>query len=261
MFTSADRACRAARRTSARSVIAAVAAVVGLAATACVPANTRPGPLNGILILVDPGHNRDNAAHLSEINKLVNAGGFMKPCNTTGTATSSGVPESAINWAISSAVRSKLEALGATVAMTRQGDAGWGPCVDARGAYAHLINAHLLVSIHADGATATHSGFHVIRPGLVKGYTDAMVTPSSRLATAVRDALKASGRPTATYAGSNGIDVRTDLGTLNRAGRPAIMVEYGNLKNSGDAALLTSASGQSKSADALVAGIRAYLGK
>lgn len=244
-----------------RSAAAAVLAVASIAAAACVPANTRPGPLHGIRIAVDPGHNRDNAAHLAEINTLVDAGGFMKACNTTGTATASGVSESSINWAIAASVRSKLEALGATVIMSRPADSGWGPCVDVRGVWAQLQNASLLVSIHADGASASQSGFHVIRPGLLRGYTDATVNPSSRLATAVRDALVASGRSTATYVGSNGIDARTDLGTLNRSGRPAVMAELGNLKNSGDAAFLTSGSGQNKSADALVAGIRKYLGK
>src|SRR3954451_19394199 len=39
------------------------------------------------VVALDPGHNGGNAAAPAQINRLVPAGGFTKPCNTTGTAT------------------------------------------------------------------------------------------------------------------------------------------------------------------------------
>src|SRR3954466_15557717 len=56
-----------------------------------------PKPLAGKTIVIDPGHQLGNSRHLAQINRPVNAGGFMKACNTTGTATNGGFPESTLN--------------------------------------------------------------------------------------------------------------------------------------------------------------------
>jgi N-acetylmuramoyl-L-alanine amidase len=80
------------------------------------------------------------------------------------------------------------------------------------------------------------------------------------LAVAVRDSMTAAGYSPANYVGSNGLNERTDLGTLNRSARPAVLVEMGNLKNSSDANELVSNAGQDRMAAALTAGIRRYLG-
>ena len=40
-----------------------------------------------------------------QINRLVDAGGFRKPCNTTGTATNRGFPESTFTWRVSLVAR------------------------------------------------------------------------------------------------------------------------------------------------------------
>ncbi|UUZ57672.1 hypothetical protein [Nocardioides sp. B-3] len=50
-------------------------------------------PLAGTTIVIDPGHQLGNHNFPSRINRLVPAGGFDKPCNTTGTATNGGYPE------------------------------------------------------------------------------------------------------------------------------------------------------------------------
>ena len=42
---------------------------------------------------------------------------------------------------------------------------------------------------------------------------------------------------------------------------PAVMVELGNMKNSGDAARMKSSTGRDRYAAGLVAGIRLYLGR
>jgi N-acetylmuramoyl-L-alanine amidase len=219
-----------------------------------------PAPLAGRTIAIDPGHNRDNGRFSAEIGRQVDAGGFRKQCNTTGTATNAGVAESALNWALAVELRARLESLGARVVLTRDADAGWGPCVDQRAAIANAAGADLLLSLHADGAVAAGHGFHVILPGVLAGWTDDIATPSRRAAVAVRDALVGAGFVPSTYRGEQGLDERTDLGTLNRADVPAVMLEAGNLRNPGDAALLTDPTGRARLADALAAAVQSFLG-
>ncbi|HEY3143788.1 MAG TPA: N-acetylmuramoyl-L-alanine amidase [Acidimicrobiales bacterium] len=224
--------------------------------------STEPGatPLAGVVIVVDPGHNGANGAHPEVINRQVDAGGFQKACNTTGAATDDGVTESAINWAVAQQVRNRLAALGAEVVLTRDSDDGVGPCIDERGLMAVSSGADLLVSLHADGAAPDGSGFHVIHPKPLAGYTDATAAPSLQLAQAVRDALVTAGFLPSSYVGDGGLDERGDLGTLNRSGVPAVILEAGNLRNRADAALLTSTDGQRRLADAVTAGVVTFLG-
>lgn len=212
------------------------------------------------LVVVDPGHNGANGAHPDVIDSPVDAGGFEKACNTTGSSTDQGISESQINWEVAQVLRERLEASGVAVVFTRDSDDGVGPCIDERGQTAASSGADLLVSLHADGAPPELGGFHVIHPGLRPGYTDETVEPSTELATQVRDALQSGGFTPASYAGEGGLDQRDDMGTLNRASVPAVLVEAGNLRHAPDATLLTSDSGQAQLADALTAAILAFLG-
>ena len=223
-------------------------------------------PLAGKVVVIDPGHQLGNSAHPSEINQPVDAGGFEKPCNTTGTSTNDGYPEATFTWEVALRVRKLLETLGATVELTRDSNSedAWGPCVDARGRAGNPgepgPTADVKLSIHGDGTYAAGAhGFHVIAPGDLPGYTDDIETESLDLAHVVRDALVDGGFAVSTYTGSDGIDVRTDLGTLNLADIPTVMVELGNMRDAGDAAEMESSSGQDAYAEALVAGISAYL--
>jgi N-acetylmuramoyl-L-alanine amidase len=218
------------------------------------PAEPRP------VVVIDPGHNGANGAHPEVINQMVDAGGFQKACNTTGTATDDGYPESRFNWEVAQLLRDRLEAAGVDVILTRDDDDGAGPCVDERGQLAARSGAAALVSIHADGAPSGARGFHVIHPGLRPGYTDATVAPSTELATAVRDALVAAGFTSASYIGSGGLDQRDDLGTLNRAEVPAVMLESGNMRDATDAAWITSPEGRQRLADALADAVLAWVG-
>lgn len=223
------------------------------------PAPPQPATAAGSRVLViDPGHNGANAAHAKEINKLVDAGGFRKACNTTGTASGS-YSEAQFNWEVSQLIRDQLQAQGVAVVMTRQNNDGWGPCVDRRGTIASENNAALLLSIHADGSSEGNRGFHVIHPSSIAGYTDTTVEPSKRLAIDARDALIGAGFSTSNYIGSNGLSQRGDLGTLNRAGVPAIIVECGNMKDSADIERLRSPEGQAALADALSQAVLNYL--
>ena len=225
------------------------------------PATTSPakGALAGRIIVVDPGHNGANGAHPAEINRLVDGGGFQKACNTTGAAEGD-LTESRFNWETAQRLRDALEAAGAKVVLTRTSDDGWGPCVDQRALTAQREHADLLLSIHADGADPSASGFHVIHPGLGPAVDPGDRDASARLAATVRDALVDEGLVPATYVGGrDGLVERTDIVTVNRAGVPAVMLESGNLHNPADLALLRSAAGQQRIADALTAAAVAFL--
>lgn len=238
---------------------ATTATTTTTATTAPTPATTGANrPLAGRVIVVDPGHNGANAAHPTETGRPVDAGGFTKPCNTTGAAEGN-LTESRFNWETAQRLRAALESAGATVVLTRTSDDGWGPCVDQRGLTGRADRTDALVSIHADGADPAASGFHVIRPATGPTVTPDRRDASARLADDVRAALVEQGLQPASYiSGGTGIVERSDIATVNRAEVPAVMLESGNIHNPGDLALLGSAAGQQRIADALTAALVAY---
>jgi N-acetylmuramoyl-L-alanine amidase len=224
-----------------------------------------PPPLAGLVVVLDPGHQLGNTAFPAEVRAPVDAGGFTKPCNTTGTATNGGYPEATFTWEVALATRQLLRRLGARVVLTRSSNSmgEWGPCVDVRGRAGNPgqpgPTADLKISIHADGSLVPGAhGFHVITPADVAPWTTDIAAPSLRLAEVVRDVLVEEGFATSTYAGSDGIDVRRDLGTLNLADIPTVMVELGNMRNPGDAGLMTSAVGRRHYASAIALSIERF---
>ena len=229
-------------------------------------AATARRPLAGRVVVLDPGHQLGNRNFPTEINAPVDAGGFTKACNTTGTSTNDGYPEATFVWQVAQLLRRELERRGARVLLTRESDSdqAWGPCVDERGTIGNPgtagPDADLRLSIHADGSLSdADRGFHVIRPGELTGWTDDIVRPSRRFARVVRDRLVADGFETSTYRGVDGIDARTDLGTLNLSDVPAVMVELGNMRNAEEAALMSSPKGRKRYATALAGGVAQML--
>ena len=228
-------------------------------ATATVP---DLGPLAGVRIALDPGHQLGNRNFPHQIGQLVEAGGFRKACNTTGTATSGGYPEATLNFRIARLVAARLEALGARVLLTRtrNSDSLWGPCVDERGRFGAKVDARLMVSLHADGAASRARGFHVIAPRSRSPWTTDIARPSRRLARALRAGLDAKGIPRSTYIGDGtALSIRSDLGTLNLSDVPVAMLEIGNMRNASDARRMTTKKGRARYARAVVRGIRLYL--
>src|SRR4051812_27057038 len=245
----------------------ALAALVGAAMLAAIaPASAQAPrlrddrPLAGFVVAIDPGHQLGNSRHLRQINRDVWVG-IWKPCNTTGTATNGGYPEATFTWHVARSLRKRLMALGATVRMTRVANSThlWGPCVDKRGEFGAKVHADIEISLHGDGAASSVHGFFVIRPGFRKGYTDDILAPSHRLAAAVHDGLLRAGFHRSTSYGGDGYDVRRDLGTLNMADVPTVMVELGNMRNAAEARCMTSKSCRGRYAAGLAGGIRSYL--
>jgi N-acetylmuramoyl-L-alanine amidase len=216
---------------------------------------------HGQVIVLDPGHNGGNASHPAEINALVPAGrGQTKACNTTGTATNAGYSEHAFNWDVANRVRATLLGKGYHVILTRPNDTGVGPCVNVRASIGNAADAAAVVSIHGDGSdVAGAHGFHVeySNPPL----NAEQGAPSMLLATTLRDVVRSAGFTTANYLGSDGLFGRADLGGLNLSDRPTVLIECGNMRNAGDAAVMTSADGRQRIADAIAAGIIAYVNR
>jgi N-acetylmuramoyl-L-alanine amidase len=232
-------------------------------ATVTAPTIDPEPPLAGLVVVLDPGHQLGNTAFPAEVQAPVDAGGFSRPCNTTGTATDGGYPEATFTWEVAMATQRLLRRLGARVLLTRSSNSvtAWGPCVDERGLAGNPgqpgPTADLKVSIHADGSlVAGAHGFHVIAPEAREPWTTDIAAPSLEMAEVVRDVLVEEGFATSTYVGSDGIDVRSDLGTLNLADIPTVMVELGNMRDPGDAGLMTSSAGRRHYASALALSIR-----
>jgi N-acetylmuramoyl-L-alanine amidase len=241
------------RRVGIRTVIGMI---VATSAIIIPTATATPSNIAGMVVFIDPGHNGANDA---SIGRQVTTGrGGTKDCQTSGTATNSGYMEHTFTWDTALRVRAELNALGVRTAMSRGNDTGLGPCVDERANMANALHPNAILSIHADGGPPSGRGFHVnySAPPL----NQVQAGPSVQYARIMRDQLQASGIPPANYIGQNGLYGRSDLTGLNLAQYPSILVECGNMKNPADSALLESADGRQKYADALVRGVAGFLG-
>ncbi|MFG2607761.1 N-acetylmuramoyl-L-alanine amidase [Streptomyces sp. NPDC048514] len=223
------------------------------------------GPLAGKVVVIDPGHNPGNFRHVSEINRKVDIGTNRKECDTTGTSTDAGYAEARFTLDVAHRLRSLLREQGATVKLTHDGDSPpWGPCVDERARIGNAADADAAVSIHADGSAPGNRGFHVIMPGSVhSGGADTrkIVGPSHDLGVRIAGAfLRETGEPPSNYlGGGTGFVTRTDLGGLNLSTVPKVFIECGNMRDSKDAAALTSGAWRQKAAQGISEGIVSFL--
>jgi N-acetylmuramoyl-L-alanine amidase len=243
------------------ALILAVAVSPAVGTTASATTDASPlAALSGATILVDPGHNGGNAAHPEVIDRLVPAGGFRKECDTTGTATNDErLTEPAFTWDVAQRLTRLLKESGAKVVLTRKNNTGVGPCINKRAAIGNKAGADVAISIHGDGGEPGGRGFHVIRPGLVRGYTGPIVKPSYALAKDVRAALDEAGLSRANYIAHNGMIARKDLGGLNLSKVPKVLTELGNMRNAADARHMKSAKWREHVARALRSALAAYL--
>ncbi|MFE9673048.1 N-acetylmuramoyl-L-alanine amidase [Streptomyces sp. NPDC006259] len=222
------------------------------------------GPLAGKVVVVDPGHNPANVQHTAEINRKVDIGTHTKECDTTGTATNSGYSEAAFTLDVAHRLRALLERQGATVKLTQDADRPYGPCVDERARIGNSARADAVVSVHADGAGAGQRGFHVILPGAVHAGaadTRAIVAPSRKLGRLIADdfAESTDTAPSNYVGGGSGLVTREDLGGLNLSTVPKVFIECGNMRDSKDAALLTSGAWRQRAAQGISEGIVSFL--
>jgi N-acetylmuramoyl-L-alanine amidase len=223
------------------------------------PAASGFKPLAGRTVLIDPGHNGGNGSSPAAINRQVWMGTGYKACDTTGTSTDAGYPESAFTLDVSRRLSSLLTNAGARVVLTRTSDTGVGPCVNERAAAGTAAHADAAISIHADGGPASGYGFHVLLPADI-GSNSAIVAPSRQLGLDIRASYAAGTHEAySTYYGDQGLAVRSDLGGLNLSQVPKVFIECANMRNAVDASLVTSADFRQKAADALAVGLTTYL--
>ncbi len=240
------------RRVGIRLVIGVLIA----ASTAITPtAAAIPSNIAGMVVFIDPGHNGSNDASITR--QVPTGRGGTKNCQASGTSTNTGYQEHTFTWDTALRVRAELNALGVRTALSRGNDTGLGPCVDERANMANSLRPNAVVSLHADGGPPSGRGFHVCYSAPPLNQVQA--GPSVQFARIMRDQLQASGIPPANYIGQNGLYGRSDLAGLNLAQYPSILVELGNMKNPADSALMESAEGRQKYADAVVRGVAGFL--
>ncbi|MFT4263520.1 MAG: N-acetylmuramoyl-L-alanine amidase [Nocardioides sp.] len=234
-----------------------------LGATASATASPSPASaLAGAVIGIDPGHNGRNHTRPDVINRLIRngRGDDTTHCNTTGTATDGGYPEATFTFAVATELAALLRARGAEVVMTRTSNDGVGPCVDARAETINQAHADVAIDLHADGGPASGRGFAILLP-VGSGTNDAVVAPSRRYATLLREELLETGMPTSSYDGKDGLKERTDLAGLNLTTVPQLLLEAGNMRNPTDAALLTSKRFQHQLARAILRAMERFLAR
>jgi len=230
-------------------------------------APTAGGPLNGKVIVVDPGHNGGfNPAILNHRGDTP-FGPFM--CSATGTETADqSVTEHALNWQVSQKLAAVLQAKGATVILTRPDDAGLGPCNIDRARLANAADADLLISVHTDGqALGRHGiadpvGFHTQIDSKIGGGKANKELLQRSLAFAeniVRNMKAMTDEPVSNYVPRKPEAVWERPGDLmvlaGLTAAPGALIEMGNLKNPTDLARLVDPARQEATAVALEAAI------
>lgn len=220
--------------------------------------------LKGKVVVLDPGHNPHNSEHGREIARQVDIGNDRKECDTTGTATNDGYAEASFTLDLARRARTLLQAQGAKVVLTQDGDRPYGPCVDERAEIGNKAHADAALSLHADGSGAGNRGFHVILPAHVTaGPADTadIVGPSRQLGERLAGRFRtATGSAASNYiGGGSGLDKRSDLGGLNLSTVPKVFIECGNMRDPKDAAQLTDAHWRQKAARGITEGITDFL--
>ena len=220
-------------------------------------------PLVGEVVTIDPGHDGGNASDPGFIGQPIDGGGLIEPCDTVGTEDAAGYSEHAFNFDVAIRLAALLEAGGATVVLTRYDDTGVGPCVNVRAAIGNAAGSDAAISIHGDGGPVGGRGFAVDVPvPVVSPISDdtAIVAPSGQLGADVRDHfLAATGEPVSDYTGVDGIVPRADLGGLDLSTVPKVLIECGNMQNSGDASVMEDVGWRQQASVGLADGITAFL--
>jgi len=232
-------------------------------AAAVVPA-APDRPLDGKLIVIDPGHQlgNSNPRFAKQMAQTTFNGSIVKGCNTTGTATNAGLPEATFTWRVARHLKRQLEAAGARVELTRSTNSrdDWGPCVWDRAGLANRLDADAMISVHADGAPASGRGFFAIAPALIPGWTDDVVTADRRLARSMIAGMSAAGATPSNYI-RNQLLISRDTTSLNLSNVPTTTIELGNMRNAAEARRMSTAAGQRQYARWLYAGIARYFAR
>lgn len=183
------------------------------------------GRLDGIKVCIDPGH-----------------GGSEK-----GSIGCSGLPESQVNLDIATKVKACLDALGATVIMTRTSQRE-NPLLSERVRIATDSNADFLISIHNNSLPDGRD------PWQEHGTSSYWYYPQSiELAKYLKNSIKTAG---------NFVDLGAryqNLALARGPAMPSVLLEIGFMINPDEFAQLIDPQFQSKIAQAIAVGLKNYL--
>jgi len=213
-------------------------------------------PLKGVVIGIDPGHQRHgnddlepNAPGSSTMKKKVSSG-------TYGRFT--GVPEYVINLQVGLRLQRELEALGADVIMAREVH-GVNISNATRAEMMNEADVDCWLRIHANGSNdASVDGMFILvpEPGTMDTDEPSIAQESRALAEVlVKTTQEATG---ASLARSHGISVRDDQTGFCWSRVPVCNIEMGHMTNEREDRLLITESYQIKIVEGLVAGFVAY---
>ncbi|WP_081415751.1 N-acetylmuramoyl-L-alanine amidase [Peribacillus kribbensis] len=188
----------------------------------------------GDIIVLDPGHGGSDPG----------AAGF-------------GLYEKNITLDIAKRAKTKLEANGAKVYLTRSTDVYVSP--DTRAAYSSKVGADIFVSIHNNSYTSSSAnGLETYYNGS-RDEDDNRINPypakSKELATFIQSSTYSAARLK-----NNGVKSESFI-VLRKNTVPSVLVEAGFLSNSYDASLLKTSSFRDKAAFGITNGIVSYFKK
>lgn len=183
-----------------------------------------PPTLQGLTIVLDPGHGRDDPGNVSR----------------------GGLREDVFAMTIARALESALAAAGVAVFLTR--DDASTPTDSERAALANALEADLFVALHAGGSDdPAASGVATFYFGNESWESEA----GKGLADAIQDGLVGLGL----------VDGRTDAktwGVLRETRMPAVQAEIGFLSNPEEESMLAEPGFPQKIADAIFAALRRF---
>ncbi len=205
-----------------------------------------PGPLTGIIIGIDPGH---QTKANSEQEQIAPGSKETKAKTSSGTqGVKSRVPEYEVNLDVSLQLKSALEAQGATVVMTRETNDVTISNIE-RAQMMNEAGADLVLRIHCNGAN--DSSVHGI--GLYVRKTGDCAEESYAAAAYILPAMAET-----TGAKANGIYERDTYTGLNWSEVPAILVEMGYMSNPDEDRKLVDPDYQALLVNGIVDGVCAY---
>ena len=176
------------------------------------------------------------------------------PAGTKGVST--GVDDFTVNLAIAKDLKSRLEAQGADVVMTREGDTFDGGGRD-RARVANETGADLLLVIDVNAAEdQSVQGVSTVHPALVYGWTDDIYKKSNTAALMIQAAMVKMLGATNQFSSES-----TDYPEFNWSNTPVVLAKAGYLTNPDEDKKLASAGYQQQVASALLYGIDDYFTK
>jgi N-acetylmuramoyl-L-alanine amidase len=213
---------------------------------------TSTAAVRHFVVVLDPGHQTN--ADLAQ--EPVGPGATDAKEKATGGATGVGSKrsESQVTLEVALRVKTRLEAAGVQVVMTRAtNDVNLSNV--ARAQMANQAGADLFLRLHADSAaSATVKGISTLYPG-GNPWVAPIADRSKRAARIVQTSVV-----TGTGSEDRGITEYADLAGFNWSKVPSILVQMGFLSSADDDRLLADPAYQDKLADGITKGVFAYLG-